>query len=320
MLVLAAAIYAFPILIEVRMSPQFNQWFYGYATFKAWDKSIRWGGYRPQVLMSNGIALSMFILTCTLMAVGLARAKARLRSIRVKPLCVFLIVILVLCKSTGSIVYAILLLPFLSFASPRRILTVAGLLAAVVLIYPLLRFGGVLPVEKVGSLFTSLSADRAGSLTYRFDMEQGMLDLTRTRPWFGMGEYGRNFLYDPITGKSVSVIDGLVIAVLSTRGLVGFLAFFGPYVFSVLQASRRAKRIQVESNRILVSALTLACAVILFDLILNATFPALFIMMMGALSGIVPGILAEEEQQQPSTDVAFDRLPNPRSRPRPSWQ
>jgi O-antigen ligase len=270
--------------------------------------------------MGNGIALSVFMLTCTLMAVGLARAnpKARLRSIPVKPLCLFLVVILVMCKSTGSIIYAMFLLPFLIFARPRRILALAGVIAALVLIYPSLRFGGLLPVEKLGSLFSSLSEDRASSLSYRFDMEQRMLDLTRTRPWFGMGEYGRNFLYDPATGKPDTVIDGQVIGVLSTHGLIGFLAFFGPYVFSVLRASRRAKGIRLESDRVLVTALTLACAVILFDLILNATFPAVFIMMMGALSGIVPGIIAEEAQEQQLPGAVFERFSNPRSRPRPS--
>jgi hypothetical protein len=307
MLVLAAAIYTVPILIELRMSPQFNQWFYGYATFQVFGMAIRWGGYRPQVLMGNGIVLSMFMLTCTLMAVGSARAKARLGAIPIRPLCAFLVVMLISCKSTGSVVYALIFLPLLIFASPRRSLTAAGVLAAVVLIYPSLRFGGLLPVDKVGSLFDGLSADRAQSVSYRFNMEQGMLDLMRNRPWFGMGGYGRNFLYNPVTGKPDSVIDGAVIADLSTRGLIGFLMFFGPFVFSVLQASRRARRIQLESDRVLITALTLACAIILFDLILNATLPGIFIMMLGALNGLVPGILAEEEQRQ--------RLPNAASNP-----
>ena len=50
--------------------------------------------------------------------------------------------------------------------------------------------------------------------------------------------------------------------------------------------------------RHLISALALSCGVISFDLILNATLPSIFIMMFGALNGIVPGILAEEAQHE----------------------
>ena len=306
MLVLGAAIYCLPILLELRLSPLFNLWLYGYGTFKEFGMAIRWGGYRPQVLMGNGIALSMFMFVCTLMAGALARAKVRLGRVPIKSLCAFLLIILVACKSTGSILYGVLFFPFVLVAKPKRILTVAGVLAAVVLIYPSLRFAGLLPVEKIGSLFSSLSADRADSLSYRFAMEQRMLDLARSRPWFGMGTYGRNFVYDPVSGRPDTVIDGEVIGTLSTRGGIGFVMFFGPYIFSVLRASRRARRIHLKADRVLVAALTLACALILFDLILNATFPAIFIMMLGALSGIVPGILAEEEEQERLESVAVD--------------
>jgi O-antigen ligase len=298
MMAIAAAVYTIPILIEIRMSPQFNAWFYGYATMSVFGMAIRWGGYRPQVFMGNGIVMSMFMLVCTLMTFALARAKKSLWSIPPKALCAYLVVVLILCKSTGTIVYALLCLPLLMLASPRRALLVAKVLAIFVFAYPLLRMSGLLPVEDVGHVFGSFSAERRQSLEYRFEMEQKMLALTQTRPVFGMGGYGRNFVYDPITGKSQTVPDGAVIMALSNRGIAGCLAFFAPFLFAVVKATRQARRIRTRSMRHLISALALSCGVISFDLILNATLPSIFIMMFGALNGIVPGILAEEAQHE----------------------
>lgn len=295
LLVLSAAIYTIPILIEVKMSPQFSNWFYGYSPVD-FQQTMRWGGYRPGVFIGHGLSLSLFMLVCTMMAVALARIKRRLWSLSMKPLCIYLFVVLVLCKSTGSIVYAAALIPLLLFAAPPLFSKVATFVAAVVLLYPLLRFGDILPVEKVGELFSSISTDRAGSLSYRFQMEQQMLDITRARPWFGMGGYGRNFVYDG-RGNPTTVVDGFVIGLISTRGIVGFLTFLGPLLFSVLGASRVIRQIKTRSSRILLSALTLCCAVVLFDLIVNSTLPPLFIMTFGALRGLTPGLIAEEAQQ-----------------------
>ena len=297
MLAIAAIVYTLPIMIELRLSPLFNIWVYGYGTFREFNMAIRWGGYRPQVLMGNGIVMSMFMLACTVMTIALARVKKRVGRLPMVPLCIYLLVILVLCKSTGSIVYAFLLLPLLTLASPRRMLLFAAILCSFVLIYPLLRFGNVLPIEKVGSLFTSLSPDRAESLQYRFDMEQRFLDLTRTRPWFGMGGYGRNFVYDRQTGRADTVVDGAVIATLSSRGLVGFLTHFSPLVMTVILARRRGKKLRQRTNRLLLASLAVICAVILFDQIINAVQPPVFTLMLGALYGLAPGLLAEEKNE-----------------------
>jgi len=131
-----------------------------------------------------------------------------------------------------------------------------------------------------------------------------MLDLTRTRPWFGMGGYGRNFVYDRVTGQSLTVVDGAVIACLSSHGIVGFFGVFGPLLASVLRAARRTRRIRDRSSRILAGALSLAAAVILFDLVINSTLPPLFIMLVGAVAGVVPGIIAEERRAREAAAVA----------------
>lgn len=312
MLVVAALVYTLPILVELRLSPQLNRWIFGYAPFLNFNQTIRWGGYRPVVFMGHGLTLSLFMLISTVMAAAMARARLTLANLPVRPLYWYLAIVLVLCKSTGSIVYALVLLPLVAFASPKRFLSLATLLALTVLLYPLLRFGDIIPTQRIAAFFTSLSPERGQSLAYRFDMEQSMMTLTQKRPWFGWGGYGRNFVYDPETGQRLTVVDGMVIAELSSRGLAGFLTGFGPYLLSILRASRRVRLIRNREVRILMAALTLCGGVIMFDLIVNATLPPMFIMMLGALNGLAPGILAEEREgeRQRERDDRGERTQN----------
>jgi hypothetical protein len=295
LLALAAVIYSFPCLFEIRFSPVLLAKVYGYFANPMFQMSIRWGGYRPNAFFDNGLQLTMFMLVCLIAALGLTRARKRLGVLPKTGLCVYLFVVLVLCKSTGAIVYAIIIVPLMTMASPRAALKVCVVVTSFFVLYPLLRFANVIPTKEIGDYITSLSAERGQSLSFRFDMEQGMLDLTRLRPLFGWGGYGRNMVWDLRSGRATTIVDGMVIATLSSRGLVGFFAYFGPFVISVLRACRLNKRIKDRSSRMMLTALTLACSVILFDLIINATTPPIFILLFGALYGLPSGIIAEQE-------------------------
>jgi hypothetical protein len=292
---IAAAIYALPILVEIRMSPQICRWVYGY-TASGFEMVHRWGGYRPVVFFINGLFLSVFILFCTIMAVALARARKGVAGLPMVPLCLFLCLLVLICKSSGTIVYAIAFLPLLALAGPVRIMNVAVVLSIFVLAYPLLRIWDVIPTAKIGELVSSISKERAESLMYRFNMEQGMLDRLRERVAFGWGGYGRNFVYAP-WGQAMTVVDGFSIIQLSTRGLVGYAAFFALYLTPVIQARRFIKRIKERNSRYLVCGLGLVVAVLMLDMTMNAPNNPFLTMLVGALSGSVPGILAEEKAQ-----------------------
>lgn len=300
---LGALVYTLPALWEIRMSPQLQATIYGYGP-PSFAQSIRWGGYRPSVLVGHGLALAMIFFLCLVLLVALARARKRVAPLPTTALCVYLTVVLILCKSTGAIIYALLTLPLLTLFSPRAQLRFSALLVAIFVAYPLLRFANVIPTKEIGDAFTQLSPDRAQSLTYRFDMEQGMLDLTRLRPWFGWGGYGRNFVYDLYSGKRITVPDGWVILELSTRGLLGFFAYFGPFVAAVVRACRLVPRVRDRSNRLLLAGLTLVCAAVLFDLVINSTFPPLFVMLFGALWTLPSALIAEEQAEDEAEDEA----------------
>ena len=302
---LSIAVYSLPILYEIRMSPSLNRLLYGFQASN-FDMTVRWGGYRPTVFFYNGLPLAAFTLACTVMALALARARIRIAQLPTKALCVYLAAILVICKSTGAIVYAVFLFPLVLLASARRTLMLSTILVTIFVVYPFLRFNDVVPTKSIVDLFTGLSPERAGSLRYRFDMEQGMADLTVKRPWFGWGAWDRNFAHDSVTGERLSVPDGSVIIAVSSHGLVGFFTTYFPFAFAVLRAPRYINRIRSRRDRLLMSALAVNCAVILFDLILNSAFPPAFMLLFGALFGLSSGLLREEAAQAHAQQYQYE--------------
>jgi hypothetical protein len=293
MLAISVLVYSLPILFEIRMSPNLNRWIYGFQASN-FDMTVRWGGFRPTVFFKDGLPLASFVLTGTVMALSMARNRMRLAQLSMKTWCIYMLFILVICKSTGMIVYALLVAPIVYFSPPKRSTMVASALVLCFLIYPFLRFTDAIPVKPIVNLFTGVSAERAGSLLFRFDMEQRIMDLTMQRPWWGWGAWGRNLVFDPWSGRQLSIPDGAVIITLSTHGVVGFLSYFFPFAYTVLRARKLIKTVRSRSDRLLLGALAINCAVILFDLIVNSAFFPVYMLLFGALYSLPTGIIAEE--------------------------
>jgi hypothetical protein len=60
-LAVACLLYIPFAMVELRFSPQWHYWIYGYHQH-TFAQTIRWGGYRPMVFMSHGLALARFFL------------------------------------------------------------------------------------------------------------------------------------------------------------------------------------------------------------------------------------------------------------------
>jgi hypothetical protein len=277
-------VYGALALIEVRLSPQLHRWVYGYHPTD-FSMSMRFGGYRPLVFMQHGLGTALFLLaTCI-------AAWARVRAGRGRvPVPVFLSVVLVLCKSTGALVYAFAVLPLVaSLRRPR--MRLAGGLALLVLFYPLARGFDLFPVDLLVEQAERISVERALSLGFRFEQERALLDRALERPAFGWGTYDRNRLFDPVTGRDLSITDGDWIIVLGTRGLVGFAGLYGMLGLTVLLAYRRLRRVRGARDRVLLSAVGLLAAIEIVDLLPNGLFSELPYFFVGALGGLSEGIV-----------------------------
>ncbi|MGB8295083.1 MAG: O-antigen ligase family protein [Polyangia bacterium] len=280
-LAVAGLIYCPFAIVEMRMSPQFHQWIYGYNTGQ-FDQGIRWGGYRPKVFMTHGLALARFFTVSTLALFVLGKARRILFGLPVRLLAWFQLVVLVLCRSTGAIIEALIGVLLVSLVRPKRQLLVASILAFATVIYPLLRATDLFPVAGVLDAAGLLGEDRRQSLEFRFTNEDRLLAHARERPWFGWGN-GRNRIYDE-DGKDVSVTDGYWIVVFGVNGLAGFVVGFGALLWPVFSARHRLAKHGNERQKTQMAGLAVIAALIGVDLIPNGVYAVWPFLLSGVLA------------------------------------
>jgi hypothetical protein len=277
----AGLIYCPFAVVEMRMSPQFHSWVYGYDT-GGFEMTIRWGGYRPKVFMETGLTLGRFFVATTVALFVLGRTRRNLFGLPVRLLAWFQLVVMILCRSTGAIIEALVGVLLVSLTRPRRQLLVASVLALATLLYPLLRATDVFPVAGVLNAAGSLSEERRGSMEFRFLNEDLLLAHARERIWFGWGN-GRNRVYDE-AGTDVSVTDGYWILALGIAGLAGFLVSFGSLLWPVIWARYRLGDHGDEPDRTHLAGVALIVGLAGVDLIPNGLWSVMPYLLSGLLA------------------------------------
>lgn len=299
--VLAAVVYTPLALFEVRMSPQLHIWTYGYFQH-SFDQTKRWGGFRPMVYMSHGLSLARFFLVGVFGAYLLGRARRVVLGMPAQITAWALLVVLVLCKSTGAILFAAGALPLLLWAKSKMLARIAIVLASFVFLYPLVRTADLLPTHHILGVSRALvGADRSESLEFRFDNENMLLGRARQRFVFGWGQYTRNFVYTP-SGRP-AVADGYWVIQIGTMGMVGFISSFGILLIPIFLARRRLANIVLDGDRKLVAGVAFTLAVVGLDWIPNGLWAPYPYLLAGALAGVTRELstqrqMAEEEAGQ----------------------
>jgi hypothetical protein len=289
----SGVIYSFFIFIEVRLSPQLNLWVYGYHQ-SDFLQTIRFGGYRPKVFMRHGLNVGLFMAMTVVAAAGLQRARIRTFGIGAAAIGAYLTFTLLICKSSGATVYALVVVPFILWMRIRSQTRLSVCLAMGAFSYPLLRAADLVPIEGMLSFFDSvLGADRTQSMSFRFSNEAVLLEHAMKRIWFGWGGYGRNLLFDPITGVQSTIVDGFWIALLGGSGVVGFVSVFGLIVFPIVRFGRKLRTFQME-DQYCAGALLCTAVICVVDLIPNAGVCPYVILILGSLAGLNRQDPAEE--------------------------
>jgi O-antigen ligase len=277
-------VYSLFMLIEIRLSPYLHNWVYGYACHDDFLQTRRWGGYRPNVFLVHGLAVGLFALATALFAATEGRITRRRLGLPTSWWTLYLVAVLVLCRSTGAIIMGLVTLPFVALASPRRQIRVAVLLAAVCIAYFGVKLAGVFPDQTIVDFTRDhLSADRAGSLQFRFDSDKTLIEHARERLWFGWGEFGRNRVYDD-TGRDTVTTDGYWIIVLCGGGLLRLACTFGLLLYPVMRAARVLKRVREPADRFLLAGLAVVLACYVFDLLPNGMGHPFPLFLAGALA------------------------------------
>lgn len=283
-LLTAGIFYSLLMLFEIRMSPVFSSWIYGFFP-SGFSSEMRYGGFRPVVFMSNGLAAAFFLATAFLAAAAFWRVRVSIRSLPGGAVTAYLGVVLILCKSAGALIYAVCVGIFIQWFSPKAQMRLAVVLVSVALLYPVLRLTGNFPSNALVDTAMAVNKERAESLKTRFDQEQQLLERASQRFLFGWGRYGRNRVYEEQYGKDISITDGAWIEVIGQFGIVGFFAQFGLLALPVFRLFSALKSVASEREKVFLGALALIVALNLVEQIPNSSMSAWNWLLAGALLG-----------------------------------
>lgn len=298
-------IYSLPMLAEVRLSPQFNLKLYGYFQHN-WLQMVRDGGFRPIVFMYHGLWVAFFAMQVFVAALILARSEAEpRRKLMFAAAAVYLLAVLVLCKSLGALLFAAMLAPLVLFTGRRVQLSVAAVLAVLAISYPLSRGAGLVPIDTIVDLAARVSPDRAHSIQFRFDNEAVLLDRAAEKPWFGWGSWGRNHVYNEVSGAIETVTDGLWIIAIGVFGWVGFLAQFVLISLPILLLWRESFKRHIVPLSPYVGPLALLLGVNIADMIPNATLTPITWFLCGALLGYAEQIKGQRLARARTTALGW---------------
>ena len=272
--VVMGLIYSLLELFEMRMSPTLHAMIYGISPFENMSMAVRWGGYRPTVFFAHGLATAMFTLVASLLAAAQTMYRKRLGRFSTKVVALYLFSILVLCKSTGAILFGAVMVPAILFLKPKRCFALISTFALLFCLYPTLRIMKAFPDDALDSYYATAGPevqDRLSSLKFRFLNELILTDKASQRFWFGWGGNGRNLVYGQ-DGDTQSVTDGAWVISLGSEGVIGFSLHFGLLIVVLLYAGRRARLLRVKENQVMLAGFSFALLSYLLDMIPNGTF------------------------------------------------
>lgn len=280
---LAGLVYSLPMLLEVRLSPQLNIWIYGYFQH-SFEQMIRGEGFRPIVFLYHGLWAAFLALTALLSMITIARSSHSKWALLWWGLAGYLGLVLLLCKSMASILYALAFAPLMIFLGLRMQIRVAMLLACLVLAYPALKTFHLVPEEDILAAAESVDQDRANSLRFRLDNENILIDRAMERPVFGWGTWGRNQIYNGRTGEIMTTTDGRWIITIGVYGWVGFLAEFGLLLLPIFLVWWRVSGGTKEVPP-WIGGTVIILAINVVDMVPNATLTPMSWLFAGALLG-----------------------------------
>ena len=300
--------YSIPALIEVRLAPQLHTWVYGFFP-SDFVQHIREGGFRPTVFLNHGLMVGIFfcmsIIACAVLFRE-ARREGR-SSFGWLAAMLWLILVLDLSKSLGALVIALVSVLIVLFLGRRFQVMFAIAIAVIVMLYPMLRGAGWIPVNTAYELALKVSEERANSLRFRLDNEDALLDKANLKPVAGWGGWGRNSIYDPETGEMTSITDGIWLIFIGVYGWLGYIGRFGLLTVPILLYALRRKSL---GPSMITPGLTVILAATLIDLLPNAGLVNYVWLAAGAVAGLAvmrsASDIAEAEGKAP-TDASDDR-------------
>ena len=290
--VAGALIYVPLCLYEARMSPQLHNIVYGITPYTDWAMAWRWGGWRPTVFLSHGLAVGVWMAAGATMAVWLwtCGSVKRIYGIPMWLVAPLLVLTSVLTRSTGAIMLFVAVSGLL--LSVRYLQTRLFLMGALVSIplYLLARttqlFEGVFVAEWISGLGSTLE-HRGNSLRFRMVHENFIVNHVYDRPFLGWGGWGRAFDVYIEEYDSLAVPDSLWALTFGQNGIVGLAALYSIYIIPPVLLLKKLRAREVGSKAIApVTGLAAVCLLYAMDCLVNAMINPVFIVAIGGVAGM----------------------------------
>jgi len=279
------------ILIESAKGPILHQMVYGVSAFDDWSQALRAGGWRPVVFMQHGLMVGVWMMTATLIAVWFWQTGTlkKFQGRSIKTIAIILIITFLLCRSTGAyslFVFALIVLFSAKwFRSSLPLLFIIGYIVFYLYIAAAGQFSSKEVMEVITPIF---GEDRAGSVKFRFNMEEILGEKARQKFLLGWGDSGGNRVYDQ-GGRDISVTDSLWIITFGTYGTVGLVSLFSSLLLPVIAFSvfKYPARTWCNPKVAPAAALGVALTMYVFDCVLNAMTNPIFALIAGGISSLV---------------------------------
>jgi hypothetical protein len=295
LLVMSGLVYSFPVLLEVRISPQLHTWVYGFFPHE-FAQQKRFNGFRAVVFMGHGLLVATFLFVCVCAAaiqVKIGTQRQKTRNIFIFG---YLLLVLIASKSVGAIILAMIATASILFLFNTMQRIIVKIMVAVFLLYPTLSILGLIPYEGIISFIKDFNTDRADSLDFRFTHEKAMLAHAYEKVFIGWGGWARHRLAD-------SVSDGYWLIVYGRYGAVYFYALFGLFI---LPAISKLKGIASTFNeKTIYAGFSLILAGALFDQIPNSSLDSSWLWYLcGCLGGYVSNHKLNKQHNYPTAKTS----------------
>jgi len=314
-LMIAGLIYSLPALFEVRFSPQLNIWIYGFFQH-SFEQMIRDGGFRPIVFLPHGLWAALFFLSTLVATAALTRHSPAGQRQKLLLVTGYLFIVLLLCKSLASMMYALVLVPVVFLASTRQQMMLAVSFALLAVTYPMLRQWGLIPLDAILAQAEAINPDRAQSLGYRFGNEEQLLERAKEKWAFGWGGWGRNLVREIETGQILTIPDGRWILTFGAFGWLGYLSEMGLLALPLFMLFRYSRRRAGAEFSPYAGALALILATTMVDMLLNDTLVPFVWLIAGAAMGYAEKLRYGEAETRdlPTSTTRPGRPPTGRKR------
>jgi hypothetical protein len=289
--IVAGCIICIPLcLIEMRLSPQLNNWLYGYHQVSRFDQTRRYGGWRPMLFMQHGLMVGLWMSVGTLIATVLwmSGSVKRFMAMPISFWAVTLGITTVMCRSFGALALLAIGLAVASIAKQARVPSLVLALTLLPVAYVTTRSSGLWDgSELVAASSQVAGAQRGGSLEFRIKNENTLVTHALKEPIFGWGGWGRNRPDRREAGHFIAT-DGLWVIQLGQRGLTGLVAFMLLFLLPPTLFLWRWGMLGM-THPWLAPAMAMCITVLLFmnDSLFNSMINPIYTIAAGGLTGLV---------------------------------